>query len=333
MENYKSAMYQQDVMDEFSRQASVSFYGPGFKGFDPSLSIEKVIKKIGGADILIVGHSWLTDTSGSQVDPYPNLYLESCPIPKVMILNKEYANLEAKLSWISEKNFSYGFSHHHDVDFLEKKTKVFFKFIPLAFNENLFKKISNFNKDIDFAFSGLLKNNINNTGQTNTRILVMKKLFHCVGDIPIIKKAKFKNKIFFWNSIPRNDFMRHAVTLLKKYNFLSNQDYMKLQLRSKTFLNTLSPFGYVSTRYFENIASKTLVFSEESKNVKRVFPPETYLEFKSDFSDFDEKFEMATGDGNERLKIVNMAFEIAFTQHTWKVRISSMINAINSHVK
>lgn len=328
MKNYKSAMYQQDVMNEFSRQASVSFYGPGFKDFDPNLKIEKVIKKIGGADILIVGHSWLIDTPGLSVDPFPNLNLENCPIPKVMILNKQYANLDKKLDWISKKNFLCGFSHHHDVDILKEKTKVFFKFIPLAFSENLFSKTNKFDKDIDFAFSGLLKNNLSNTGQTNTRILVMKKLFHCIGDIPVLKRSKFKNKKLFWNSIPRNSFMRNTATLLKKYSFMKNQDYMKLQLRSKAFLNTLSPFGYVTTRYFENIASKTLIFCEESKNVKKVFPPETYLEFKSDLSDFNEKFEMATGDGNERLRIVNSAFEIAFTHHTWKVRISSMISTI-----
>ena len=64
----------------------------------------------------------------------------------------------------------------------------------------------------------------------------------------------------------------------------------------------------------------------------KVFPPETYLEFKSDFSDFNEKFEMATGDGNERLRIVNSAFDIAFTHHTWKVRISSMISTFSQYI-
>ena len=127
--------------------------------------------------------------------------------------------------------------------------------------------------------------------------------------------------------------MRQTAILLGKYHFLSTKDYVKLQLRSRTFLNTLSPFGLISTRFFENMASQTLVFCEESKNVERIFPSECYMTFKSDFSDFEERFEMATSDTNERSKIIQIAFEIAYAQHTWKIRVSSMMNIIYSSIR
>ena len=330
MSKYKGAFYQRDVMEEFDRCADVKFYGPGYQDFDPNEKINKTIKRLGGADIIIVGHAWLTDTPGMEVDPYPQLCLEECEIPKIMILNKEYANLEPKLKWISKKNFSYGFSHHHDTDYFEKKTNTPFKFMPLAFNANLFQKSNKLYKDIDFAFCGILKNNLENTGQTDTRILTMKKLFHCFGDIPIKKKSKYKNYKIFWNGIPRNNLMRYIANILNKYRFLSNEDYVKLQLRSKVFLNTISPFGLVSTRFFENIASKTLIFCEESKNVDRILPTDCFISFKSNFSDFDEKFKFAISDNRERSIIVDRAFELAYSSHTWKIRVQNMMDIIYS---
>lgn len=333
MKNYKAAMYQQDVMEELSKNTNVIFYGPGYESFNPQERINDTINRLGGADILIVGHAWLVDKPSQIVDPYPLLQLDECKIPKFMFLNKEYTNLNAKLKWIKDKNFLYGFTHHHDIDFYQKKTNVPFKFIPFAFNENLFIQKDNFNKDIDFAFCGLLKNNFLNTGQTNARIRVMKKLFHCLGDIPIIKKADYNDCRLFWNAIPRNLFVMGLAKLSNKYRRLSNREYASLQMRSRTFLNTLSPLGLVGPRFFEIMACKTLLFCEESKNVQNIFPSECYMTFKSDFSDFDEKFKLAIGDGVEREKKVNIAFEMAHTQHTWKVRVKSIIKTINDSLK
>ncbi len=330
MSNYKGAFYQHDMMEEISKCQDVTFYGPGFEGFDSNEKIKKTIHRLGGADLIIVGHAWLIDTPNISVDPYPKLSLEDCSVPKVIILNKEYANLESKLKWISKKNFSFGFSHHYDIELYKKKTKVPFKFIPLAFNENLFKKTNQIYKDIDFAFCGLLKNNLSNTGQSEARIIAMKKLFHCLGDIPIMKKDKYKKYNLFWNAIPRNLFMRQSAILLNKYRFLNNEEYVNLQFRSRAFLNTLSPIGLVSTRFFENMASKSLVFCEKSENVKRIFPSECYITFESNFSDFDEKLELAISDSFERSKIIKMAFDLAYAEHTWKIRVKKMMEVLYS---
>ena len=73
MENYKGAMYQRDVMNQLSNLCDVIFYGPGFKNFNPNEKFKNTIDKLGGADFIIFGHSWLNDYSGIEVDPYPKI--------------------------------------------------------------------------------------------------------------------------------------------------------------------------------------------------------------------------------------------------------------------
>ena len=135
---------------EFAKNANVIFYGPGFDGFNSKENIKNTIYKLGGADFLIFGHSWLNDYPGIDADPHPLLNLEDCPIPKVAIMNKEYRNLDSKLNWIKKNKFLCAFSHNIDVNIYEKKTNVPFKFIPFGFNENLFKKNDQLKKSIDF---------------------------------------------------------------------------------------------------------------------------------------------------------------------------------------
>lgn len=330
MEKHKSAMYQRDVMKQLSDLCDVIFYGPGFKNFNPNEKFKNTIDKLGGADFIIFGHSWLNDYPGIEADPYPKIEIEDCSLPKVAILNKEYRNLESKLDWIKKKKFLCAFSHHTDVNIYEKKTNVPFKFLPFGFNENLFKKNDQLKKSIDFTFSGILQNSsFGNLGQSNARIKVMKRLYHCIGDVPIFKKYKYKKYNFFWNSIPRNKFDLKISNLLGKYKYLNEEDYANLHLSSRTFLNSLSPFGLVSPRFYECMASRSLVFCEQDKIIEQIIPKKNYISFKKDFSDFNEKFEFALGDGEERLKILNNAVEFAMSKNTWKILVKSMLNFIS----
>ena len=101
--------------------------------------------------------------------------------------------------------------------------------------------------------------------------------------------------------------------------------------RSRVYLNSLSPGGLVGTRFFENMASKALVFCEESDNVKRIFPQNCYISFKSDLSDFEDKFQIALSDSYERTKIVNNAYELAITNHSWENRVKDITDQIYKH--
>ena len=332
MEKHKSAMYQRDIMYQFKNLCDVIFYGPGFDGFNSKENIKDVIYKLGGADFLIFGHSWLNDYPGIDADPHPLLNLEDCPIPKVAIINKEYRNLESKLKWIKEKNFTCAFSHYQDVVSFEKKTKVPFKFIPFGFNEKLFSNTHNSQKIYDFAFSGIMQNIIGTVNQSDTRIRVMKRLFYCLGDVALKKKSIYEKYNIFWNGLPRKKFEQKVAIWLKKYCYLNDAEYAKLHLKTKTFLNTISPYGLVSPRFYESMASSSLVFCEDSKIIDNVIPSECFIKFKKDFSDFDEKFELALSDGKERERIISNAKDFVFTNNTWKVLVDDMLEFIKKKI-
>ena len=139
MLHYSSAMYQLDVMNEIKKQTDIRFYGKGFDNYNTADSINDIINKLSfHPDVIITGHSWLDDTPGKNVDPHPSLKLSQIKIPKYFILNKEYVNLEEKISYFKEHRFIKGFSHHHNVHELVDCQGLIIEFWPFAFDANKF---------------------------------------------------------------------------------------------------------------------------------------------------------------------------------------------------
>lgn len=329
MENYKAALYQRDVMNELDRQADVVFYGPGFEGFDPAKRINRVLDDLRwGIDFVMVGHAWLADYPGEKVDPYPGLYLEECELPKAVILNKEYTNLDAKLDWVRDKTFFRGFSHHHDVEYFAEWTKIPFAFCPFAVNHHLFGYGPDISKDIDLAFSGILQNQGHNAMQSDIRVRVTHQLFYCLGDIPLFPRRKYKDHNIFWNSIPRKKWQRRIASLTKRRRFLLDEEYRDMQRRAKIYFNTLSPVGLVGPRFAENMATKALVFCQNSENVTRIFPDDCFVSFRSDLADFDEKLTHYLRNYQERCRIVQRAHGLIMAEHTWEKRVGDMLRLI-----
>lgn len=332
MEDYRSAMYQNDVIQELSHQADVVFYGPGFDLYDKNDSINKILSKINlSPDWIIVGHSWLADSPDDDVDPHPGLRLGGCSIPKAMILNKEYTNLNQKLKWISNNNFSVIFTHHHDIDYYQESTNTKVIFWPFAFNEKIVKPDKSVDsiKNIDFAFSGILQNQLESAKQSDVRIRVMRKLFNCVGDIPVKIKKNYKNLNIFWNSLPRSKWQRKIAKLLGTHKYLEDEDYFTMQKKSKIYLNTLSPVGIVSPRMAESMACRALMFCEESELYKNIFPEDCFVTFKSNLSDFDAKFWYYINNDNERQRIIDNAFTEAVNNHSWEKRVSQLLTTLH----
>ncbi len=329
MERYRSASYQKDVMDELARQAHVCFYGPGFSGYDSNDSINEVLAKTPfKPDFIVLGHAWLNDKDGSEVDPQPQLQVVKTTIPKVAILNKEYTNLDAKLDYIKRNRFDTGFTHHHDIDRYSEITGIEFTFWPFAFDHRSFDYEGE-EKTIDAGFSGALQNLNKNANQSDIRALIMKYFFVTIFDVPIVKRKAFKDIEIFWNSIPRSKTGRYLSLLLNKRQYLSADDYAKMMRKTKTYINTLSPMGLVSPRFFESMASKSLVFCEESLLYKNIFPNGVLVEFNSNLSDFREKFFSLAEDESTRSGIVDKAYRHVHTNHTWGDRVSSLLSKIS----
>lgn len=333
MAHYRGAMYQQDVMEEVARRTDVVFHGPGFHEFDSTQTLASVIRQKGPFDVLVVGHAWLRD-GGGPVDRFPDLRVQDVAIPKFVILNKEYANLSEKLAWVQSNHFSAAFSHHHDSNFFTKSSGVPFTFWPFAINSHIFEDTPPpfSSKATDFAFSGILQNQTPCNGQTDTRVKVMKSIFHCIGDIPMLKKTRYHDVRVAWNSKPRSALQRKIAARLGRYRFQSAPEYVTFLRDAKVVMNSISPAGLVSPRFAETMASGALVITEQSENVRRVFPSDLYVEFSEDLHDFEDKLRHFISDGEAWRDITSRGYQHVFRSHTWEIRVTELLRVIRSHL-
>lgn len=330
MASYRAAMYQQDVADTIQQICSVEFYGPGYDGFDESICLrDKFGDRLDSFDFIFIGHSWLCDVDGLNVDSFPKLGIEKVSIAKVAFLNKEYVNLENKLNWMHKSNIDLVVTHSHKVDKLFKLKRLNFFFMPFGFNQaKLYTEWVI--KDIDLSFSGILQNQNIASGQSDCRLRIMKELFFCWFDIPFAKRQPYSNLNICWNTIPRSRSRRMLAKTLGKYKFLSDNDYYSVLGRSKVFLNSLSPFELVSPRYFECMASRALILSEESDVLSQVLPSGCFVTFKPDLSDFRRKLEMCINDSDLRTEIVDKAYSLSVGSCSWSARVSNLMREITS---
>ena len=330
MQNYKSVSAYHEIMDGLKRVANVFCYGPGFPGYVASDTIDTVIRKSGRSpDFIFQGHRWLSDNHGDDVDSHPSLNLVDCAIPKIGFLNKEYVNLIEKLAYFRKNRFDTIISHHHDTHLFSQKTGIRCIFWPFAVNHRIFNvKDSNREKKYDFTFSGVLKNQNVNSEQSDIRLRIQSKLFYSVQDIPIWIRTPYRKFRIVWRVIPRKRISRLIVSLLKKSKSLSLSEYSRLLADSAIGLNALSPRGLISTRFYECMASRMLVFCEDSHLINNIFPKDTYVTFRSDLSDFDEKLEFFINNKNERLRITDRAYKETMKRHTWEKRVDELIGQL-----
>lgn len=324
MSRYAGAFYQQDVMDEIARQHNVFFYGPGFPQYDENHTLQAILKMPATKpDIIIVGHTWLSDTPGAtQITLSPSVDLSGTKIPKIILLNKEYVNLDKKLAYIKEQKFNLVFTHHHDAERYRKATGTPTHFLPFAVNMRRFVYSPAIPKDIDLFFSGILQNPYAPEVHDDIRIRIQKLLFHSLGQAYIKKRAKASRLALYWHTQATQLPDRILNRAIHGQEKLSDEDYVRMLNRSRLCLNSLSPMNLVGTRYFESMAMRSLVLCPESKHYNGLFSSgKHYVTFKDDLSDFIEKALHFTQHSAERNTITDAAFEHARDNHTWKHRV------------
>lgn len=100
---------------------------------------------------------------------------------------------------------------------------------------------------------------------------------------------------------------------------------------TKICLNTLSPLDLVGCRYYEAMASKSLLFCERSPVYQGLFKDEQHcVMFESDLSDFDDKLFYYLKHEEERQAIVERAYRHVRENHTWDKRVEQFTEAIQS---
>ena len=330
MLSYQGANYQQDFINSLLKIHNLFFYGPGFDNYNQSYDLNDVLSIFDNKpEIIFVGHSWLGDTANSRVNLNTKINLNSSKLLKIFFLNKEYVNLNEKLFFCKENNFNISFTHHYDLDYYNKITNSHYYFIPFAFDKDRFEKNKK-KKDIDIGFSGILQNSNKNSGHSDIRRRITKKLFYTFFDIPVIKKKKDLN--IFWNVVPSNRIIRKISERLQYYKYYTIDEYTSKLLRSKIYINTLSPFNLVSPRYFETLASGSILLCQNSRIYEKIFNYDfEYFTFEDNLSDFDYKLRQILKNYSQYKDIIEKNKKNVCENHTWDNRIKTITSIIQKY--
>ncbi|MEX1112058.1 MAG: glycosyltransferase [Candidatus Andersenbacteria bacterium] len=324
MSGYAGAFYQKDIMDELSRQHTVTFYGPGFSGYHEEYSLSDVLNTLEETpDLIAVGHAWLSDTPHQKnVNTHPLIQLARTNIPKILFLNKEYVNLRQKLRYAREQKFNLIFSHHHDTVKYQETTGIPTHFLPFAVNMQTFIYNPTTPKDIDFFFSGILQNPQAYKVHNDIRKKVQRLLFHSIGQIYLIKRPPFRRLNVRWQTQASHFSERVVNRIIRGPEKMPDTQYIQTLNRSKLCLNSPSPLNLIGTRYFEAMVMRSLVLCSESEFYDGLFTPgEHCVTFKEDLSDFVDKLFYYTSHADERKEIIERAYIHARDNHTWEHRI------------
>ncbi|PCJ21368.1 MAG: hypothetical protein COB02_01920 [Candidatus Cloacimonadota bacterium] len=329
-QNYSSGYYHQDSINAFISVSNTFVYGPGYSHYDSNDSILEVIAKSNftptTVDLIVCSTSWDEDESLDSVDPQPSIDLSLIKnIPKVYFLNKEYKKLDIRFQYIKKNKIDLVCTVHPNAKKWENQIGIKFLYLPFGISLNRFKNL-NLSRVYDFSFSGSLHKN-----HTDLRFNIKQHIFqkqhinkksNCgLNSIFKLLRPEYKMYSIFWAEWgAKNLFYQN---LLPK-----GEKYVKLLNQTKVFLNTPSAIGIFNTRFFELMATKSLILCPKTQKYEDILINEkNCLMFNPDLSDFKEKFTYAINNKSFREKITNQALEDV-QSHTYINRIKTLINLI-----
>lgn len=327
MSDYASAFYQQDFLEELSRQSECRFYGPGFVGFDRRDTLQTIFTRLKfRPDLILLGHSFLADSSDQPLVTQPSLDLSRTDIPIIAVLNKEYTRLGDKIKFLNEIGPRLVLTHHHNLGGLGVRLNSPSLFVPFAVNPLRFPR-GKVMRTFDLGFTGLLQNRKGKAVQPDTRISIMKQLHYSAFGYPLGLRKTYSHLRVLWRSWTGIYFLDQVARRLLSGGKLSDQDYPVALQSTKVWLNTPSPVGLVSTRYFECMASGAVVLAQESEGIHTVFPKEVLRTFRNT-SDFVSVLEEILEDEKGRLATAQSAYDWVIQSHSWEARVRRVLEAI-----
>ena len=327
-ENYTSGFYHQDIIDSFHKLSNVYIYGPGY----PNYSIEdcfddvlaKLSIKLDELDLIVFSTSWDDDGSIDNVDPHPNIEVSKIKTPKVYFLNKEYKKLNERFDFIKKQKFDLVCTVHPSSSTWESELGVPFLNLPFGISLDRFKDFG-YKKQYDFSFTGGL-----HSSHTDLRFLVKKEIFKSNslklksnkgidGFLRNPIRHKYQKYKIYWAEWGSRDFtFRSLLPTGKRYGYFMN--------RTKVFLNTPSAIGIFNTRFFELMATKSLILCPESDTYGKFLKDNhNCLMFKKDLSNFQDKLVQSIEDESFRKAIITNAYTDV-SMHSYDERIKSLLS-------
>lgn len=284
---YPYARYHYHFLLALKRVHEIFPYGPGFEGYNLDHTIDDVLRMCPfNPDLICFGAGWewewLWGHNPEEFDPHPAINVANIGIPAVQILNKEYKKLNKKFEFIRRNNIQIVFTAHHYYSCWEDRLGVKFVHFPFAVNSNLFRDYE-LPKQYDFGFSGSL-----HVSWTDLRARIKEHLFWA---------ARYKLH-------PYLEFWLYKLDLVKRIRYRGidiywgqwrggtkfGSEYARLINSSKIWLATLSAKDLVGTRFYEIMASRSLLFCNRSPVYEGLFNAgEHCVMFENDLSDFDDK--------------------------------------------
>jgi len=272
-----------------------------FKNFIPRKTSE-----FDGYDLVFLGFGH-TDCSEGK----PASLIRDSDVGLFPILNKEYTGLNNKLNWIKEMDANGALTVHHDIDYYSEYTGIPFHRIMWSANQKVFKDYGE-GYSSDLFFSGVTR-----PEQTeNLRERVLSDM------------SRLSNYRLEINA--RSHRNNYAGTVY------SDEEYAKKLASSKICFITTGPSDLVGTRYFEVMSgNKSLILCNEmDKNVYADMLIDGYncIMF-STVDEFYDKAEYYLNNEEERVKIVNTAYQYFIEKQTWSERAKQVRKIIEGYVE
>lgn len=325
---YRSGYYHQDLVDALQKNLDFYIYGEGYENYDKNDDIYDVISKSKfdqkDIDYIIMTTSWDDDVSEDNVDPHPKINTSSLnEIKKIYFLNKEYKKLSSRFDYCKKNKIDEVFTVHPNAELWSKEQSLNIKQMHFGISLERFGYDGE-PKKIDFAFTGSLHNSHLDYRSKVKEELFIKERLHTKSNFDWrnfgknVLKPEYNMLNIYWAEFGARDiFYRNLLPFDKKYG--------RFLKETKMMLNTPSAVGIFNTRFFELMASKTLILCPRVDSYNGLLEDNTNcLMYNPDMSDFQDVFMRGVNDVLLREKIVNNAYENV-KEHSYDARVKSIL--------
>lgn len=294
------------------RSGYCSYYGEIFYALRETFDIEfknfvpRKTSEFEGYDAVFLGFGH-TDCGEGK----PQTLIRDSKVKLFPILNKEYTGLKNKLDWIKEMRATAALSVHHDVDKFMSETSIPFYRIMWSANQNIFKNYGG-EYTSDLFFSGVTRPE--QTENLRERVLSEKS-----------RLSDYKLEINARSH--RNNYAG---------KIYSDEDYARKLASSKICFITTGPSDLVGTRYFEVMSgNRSLILCNrmDEKIYDDMLIDEHNCVMFSTVDEFYDKAEYYLNNEEERMKIVNTAYQYFIEKQTWSERAKQVRKIIEGYVE
>jgi hypothetical protein len=234
-------------------------------------------------------------------------------IPLIVTIFKPQNDLKNKISFCKRNKVKAILTPAPILEETKKETGIKTFLFEYGSYSEVFSKFHNEDKKYDIGFTGAMHESKlypeGNFKNKNIRFKIKEKI------------EKLEAKCLWKGTDSFNDSRVHDYF-----------DYAKTINSSKIWLATLASHGDVTPRYYEVMASKTLLFCEEPYDCYKdiLKDNQNCVFFKSDMSDFDSKIDFYLNNEKERERIIKQANKDAFEINDWSVKADKLIKILES---